>query len=201
MDDLLLRSGWKDGDGKITSEGFEVLRLLLENARKNKQRFPFPTWLELMHVGGVGVTIPVELAMIREGKNGKEVFLTRRSSNDPDFPNQLHFPGTYVWQGEEIIDTCRRVAAQELPGVTIVNADKEIGTSNNADNPRFHDFSTIRRVEYAGEPDSTVKGGWYPIGKKPPEDMIVWHKSRVWTIVKNHLAKIRTFEHMAGRRP
>jgi len=189
LDDLLIESGWENSDGKITSEGFEVLRLLLENARKNKQRFPFPTWLELMHVGGVGVTIPIELVMVREGKRGKEVFLARRSPKDPDFPDQLHFPGTYVWQGEEIVDTCRRVAAQELPGVTIVNADKEIGTSNNADNPRFHDFSIVILVEHTGEPDGTVKGGWYPIEEEPPQNMIAWHRSRIWLIVKSHLAK------------
>ncbi|OGY45664.1 MAG: hypothetical protein A3J62_00665 [Candidatus Buchananbacteria bacterium RIFCSPHIGHO2_02_FULL_38_8] len=180
MGNILRKRHLVDRSGHTTEKGFEVLRLLLENARMRSERLPLETWKELGRGGGIFVPVPIEMVISCDRGRGREIFLARRPATDPDFPGLLHVPGVYLKPGEEMFDTCQRIAKDELPGITVTEVIDVIGTSNNRRNPRFHDFSAITVVRYIGEPESSTDGGWYLLNEQPPENMISWHRTSLW---------------------
>jgi len=136
-------------------------------------------------VGGRGVCVPVEMVLIRDGVQGKEVFLARRPPNDPNWANLLHLPGTYIQQGETELEVCARIAKREVPGVVVVSTEI-IDARNNVDNPRFHDLSVVVLTKFEGQPTSETAGGWFPVNQPPLAEMIEIHQ-KFWPTIQRHV--------------
>ncbi|MFA6322247.1 MAG: NUDIX hydrolase [Candidatus Buchananbacteria bacterium] len=165
-----------DSEGKLSQAGYNTLLLLLQAVRSQSANIPFSIWQELMRVGGKGVPVAIELAVVRKGM----VFLCQRSKDDPCWPELWHLPGSYLGQAENVEATCRRIGQNEI-GIEIANPVL-IGGSDNPGNPRFHDFSVVYLAEdFAGEPTG---GEWFKLADEPPTNLIKEHVG-LWQVVKN----------------
>ncbi|MBT4209990.1 MAG: hypothetical protein HOE19_03700 [Candidatus Komeilibacteria bacterium] len=80
-----------------------------------KRLKPIMTRTVFREVLGKFVLVAIEAVILRKSESGIEVFLTRRSVDDLDWPNMWHIPGSYLRQsdtGHE--DALKRIQDEEL---------------------------------------------------------------------------------------
>ena len=159
----LTRLGFLEGE-ELTEEGIEMARALLEHVKPVPN---IPTRL-FRRVMGLNVPVAVELVLIRPEDGA--VFLTWR---EDEYWRGWHVPGSFISPGEELIDTARRIADNELRGVTVVSV-QSIGDKNLPACPRFHAFGNlVFTASYTGEPGEAARGRWFT---EWPEDLIEVHR-------------------------
>lgn len=112
----------------------------------------------------------VELVPLRHKQGATEVLLFRRPADDPNWPNQLHTPGTVIRAtdvGNGLAAPFARLYGDELcvkPSAEPVHAKTTLHTFN-----RGTEFAAVFYIDLA---DTTVPGAvWYPAGSLP-EDLV-----------------------------
>ncbi len=91
-----------------------------------------------------------ELVLLRD----KKIFLTYR---DDKWWKGWHLPGSNIKPRESLLQTCQRIADNEIPGIEIKNAEL-ISTVSAIHNPRFHNMVIIVKADFDGEPTG---GEWF----------------------------------------
>lgn len=121
-----------------------------------------------------------ELLIIQEGPSGKEVFLTQRPPNDPEWPNAWHFPGTIIRIKDSFESIKLRLAKSEL-GLTELPGETQFLTMLfDEDKPRGNTLHTFHVLRV----DATFKnehGTFFPIAQLP-EHMIEFQKRQLTTV-------------------
>lgn len=134
-------------------------------------------------IARIVASIAVETVALRERDGRIEVFMTRRSSDDPAYPNELHSPGSILRSGENFGNVMDRLVVREFhvpiarsSYVDEIFVDEVRGWFNNR----------IFVVILAGEPDG---GGWYPVDQLP-DDTVDFHRSTVIPMAVKHSRKM-----------
>lgn len=78
------------------------------------RKVEFPLSNDMFNAWCVNFTVAcVEIALIRDSANGREIFLTYRRD---EFYDGWHIPGAVIQAGEKVEDVINRVARDELGG-------------------------------------------------------------------------------------
>lgn len=103
-----------------------------------------------------------------------EVFLTRRSSDDPFYANLWHVPGTFLRLREQVWEAMMRVSRIELVGASITKYQC-IMPNNNWREPRGHSVGLVYLCEMEGQP---VRGEWFQVWPQDclPSDFIQFQR-------------------------
>lgn len=104
----------------------------------------------------------VEAVVIREGPDGPEVLMTRRSLNDRHWPGALHIPGTFIKKWDSSYEKALRRLAQIELGVTDFSRTTKAGTLFYLDrkNQRGNNHGVIFLCELSETP---TNGEFYPL--------------------------------------
>ncbi len=141
--------------------GTLILRSLAKYAHKHNW-LPFWAFHEIEHVSPSSA---FELWALKETQHGLEIFVSKRESNDPHWPNQWHFPGTI----SKITDTMESIyarLAEELGEKVLPETPKLLTVTVDVDGPRdttVHIFNTI----YVNKDVQFSTGEFHPIDKLP----------------------------------
>jgi ADP-ribose pyrophosphatase YjhB (NUDIX family) len=153
-----------------------VLKTLASFAnRENK----LPNWAfyQMSHV--VPYT-SFELLILRDGTDGREIFLTQRAPNDPEWPNAWHFPGTIIRIKDSFESIKLRLAKSEL-GLTELPGEAQFLTMLfDEDKPRGNILHTFHVLRVDSE-FMNSNGTFFPIDQLP-EDIINFQKRQLKTI-------------------
>jgi ADP-ribose pyrophosphatase YjhB (NUDIX family) len=107
------------------------------------------------------ITFAFEVAIVRQGKNGPEVYVARRESNEA-YANQWHVPGTALRPGETFAQAITRLCDREdLHIDQRPESLKVMGVFNHRHEERGHFVSYILLAEPEG--DKMVTGLWVDI--------------------------------------
>lgn len=120
------------------------------------------------------VPFSTELVVIKDG----QVLLTWR-----EFEGTAgwHTPGSYVNPRETWQDTVSRIAKRELGcDATFV---RELKTSNNPQNPRFHDLTVLAECRLVGDP---LKAKYDPEAGQPVQGQFAWFSKKPKNILPVH---------------
>lgn len=118
-----------------------------------------------------------ELLIIRNSTFGREVFLTKRPANDPEWPNAWHFPGTIIRMKDSFESIKLRLAKSELSLTELPSETQFLTMLFDEDKPRgntLHTFHTLR-VDTTFE---NKNGKFFPFSQLP-EHMIEFQKRQL----------------------
>lgn len=121
-----------------------------------------------------------ELLIVRDGMLGREVFLTKRPANDPEWPNAWHFPGT-IMRIKDSFETIKlRLAKNEL-GLTKLPGETQFLTMLfDEDKPRGNTLHTFHTL-YVEKIFENEYGTFFPLSQLP-EHMIAFQKTQLTSI-------------------
>lgn len=103
---------------------FNFIVSLLRKYQAKTGLLPINYWHAIIKMTPVAA---IELIVLRGAGADQEILLLRRSSTDPIWPNQLHFPGTVIRNGDSLEKALDRDA-------------KEIGLDQFSCPPQFFGF-------------------------------------------------------------
>lgn len=107
------------------------------------------------------VSVAFETVALRNGKNGVEIFLTKRGP-DEAHANQWHSPGSVLRREEDFQNVFDRLAECEFQ-VPIISK-KFIGLLNYQNTERGHFFCPVFLVELEQNPET---GEWFSVNNLP----------------------------------
>ncbi len=148
----------------FNSEEFATLIKLLQRIDPHK-----PLGTELYDaIAKVSLSIAIEALTLRRGKNGIEIFLTKRSEKEA-YPGMWHSPGTIRRPGEELDDAFLRLETREFKNK--LNSKKFVKFSDCPNEERGHFFLLL----YLCCIDNDNSDNWFPFDNLP-EPMVDHHK-------------------------
>lgn len=117
----------------------------------------------------LSLSVAIEAITLRQGKNGIEVFLTKRSETDTAYAGMYHSPGT-VRRPEETLEAgFKRLEIREFKGN--LTSSEFIGNHDCPDEARGH----FLQVMYLCSMDGDCSDNWYPVDNLP-EPIVPNHK-------------------------
>lgn len=155
----------------MKNEGLSEFEAVLLGKLLAKAKFPLPRaafdgWVEnLPHVA-------FELAIVRQSKDGWEIFMAQRAPDDKFWPNMWNEPGTILRQNETLENAYKRLLASEMfSGGKGFGKPQFIGIcelpkgNGRKQLRRGHEIGLLHMVEFNGD---ELKGGkFFPISKLP----------------------------------
>lgn len=122
-----------------------------------------PQWY-FFKLGDVTLMTAFELWVVRPGEQGEEIFLIKRPTDDPVWPNLWHFPGTIGRLHDDQVSVDARLA-KEL-GIEILPGDPTLLTTAFLTMPRGKHLQVFRRLDV---PTGTEfpNGRFYPVTQIP----------------------------------
>ena len=149
-------------------EKIELMRLMY------KAEFPLPR--DLFYAWCQNFAVPcVEIAILREGANEREIYLTYR---DDEFFKGWHIPGAVVQAGETVEEVFERIARDELQGAECTRRFfswfEYLQGSGAGQSARGHAISLV----FSADAPSTIRESdtakFFPFSKIP-DDLISEH--------------------------
>ncbi|MEQ1727503.1 MAG: NUDIX domain-containing protein [Vicinamibacterales bacterium] len=148
-----------------------LAELLREMRETDGDRIPDQAWHEVQKTFALPY---VEILLVRESGRSREVFLTRRGSDDPHWPGRpWHIPGGMWRTSRQLLEACRDVAAGELD--VQVTACRELFTCKWSDHPYGHPISHVCLCDVATPPRPSDDGQYFPLTTLP-EPLLVRHR-------------------------
>lgn len=143
------------------------LQALLNRARFPLHRTVFDAWVENLP------TVALELAIVRRGKNGWEIFMAKRPRNDKHWPGEWNEPGTVIRQGESTKRAYKRLLSGEMLSdgngfgkLRFVGVRDLLPGNGIYRCRRGHELSHLYVVEYH-EMVAPKRGKFFPIDRLP----------------------------------
>lgn len=152
----------------ISNEGYESVRKLVAAALDLLvPGQPMGTELFLA-MARVGINVAVEMVCVRRNSMGLiEVYLTKRASDDPAFPDEWHAAGSFYRSGEQPEDVIRRLEEKEF-GCKLVGTPRQVDTCHpRPENMHLERGHIISEVWTGAVPSEQGKGEWFPYGELP----------------------------------
>ncbi|OHA18446.1 MAG: hypothetical protein A2664_00690 [Candidatus Taylorbacteria bacterium RIFCSPHIGHO2_01_FULL_46_22b] len=165
---------------KLSPKEVRICAQLLARAEFPLPQALFDAWVEnLPHVA-------IELAVLRECEQEKktpvvEIFLTRRPSTDPFWPNMWHMPGTILRQNERVSRALGRLINTEL-GLLSTNFEPAcfrkvfefVRGHRFNESARGHEIGLLHILKIPS--NCACTGGKFFSLKHLPQDIIPFHR-------------------------
>lgn len=145
----ILRQHAANGEKFETADWEQIARVV--NIIPAFPNIPGPLFVPVM---GMNTPANIEMVIIRDGK----VLLVKRTfpGHDGSDNTAYHTPGTYIAQGETLLEAVQRCADRELK--VKVTAIKQITGELHPTHPRLSDYSIGVLCHIEGEPQA---GEWF----------------------------------------
>lgn len=114
-----------------------------------------------LHVASTVVVVPLKRA-----KNGVEVLLIERGSDDPIWPNYWHLPGTMLRPSDkegDYSDAFRRIFEDELQNIKTIGEPEHVKTAFT-ETRRGREHTPVYWIEVIDQPK---EGRFFPINNLP----------------------------------
>lgn len=118
----------------------------------------------------LSLSVAIEALTLRQGKNGIEIFLTKRLETDTAYPGMYHSPGTVRRPGETLETGFARLEAREFKGK--LKSWTFIKNHDDSGEARGHFMGLLYLCE-SGE--NFPEGSWYPVDDLP-QPMVPGHE-------------------------
>ncbi|MFA7252969.1 MAG: NUDIX domain-containing protein [Patescibacteria group bacterium] len=116
-------------------------------------------------VAALSISVAYEMVVFRTGQDGRvEVYMTKRTDDDPAYPGEWHCPGTVRRPWESPADAIERLAQREF-GARIISY-KIVGMIDDYAEKRGHFYTPVCIGHLDGEPTSP-RGDWFPVDQLP----------------------------------